>query len=78
MAAVVSGKPAIWVTHDERTKELTEFMHLPSIDIEHALDIDLLTPLKKDLYDDFFDHYPKLINNFNEYLNANALPILKI
>jgi hypothetical protein len=48
MAALISGKPAIWFTHDERTKELTEFMHLPSLDIEDANKLNLNEPLKKD------------------------------
>jgi hypothetical protein len=76
MAALISGKPAIWFTHDERTKELTEFMHLPSLDIEDANKLNLNEPLKQDLYEDFFDHYPNLINNFNEYLHANELPTI--
>jgi hypothetical protein len=76
MAALISGKPAIWLTHDERTKELTEFMHLPSLDIKDANQLDLNEPLKKDLYDEFFDYYPKLIYNFNEYLHANELPTI--
>lgn len=77
MAALISGKPALWFTHDERPQELTEFMHLPSVKIEEARDLDLGTHLKKNLYDDFFDHYPKLIDNFDFYLNANELPSLK-
>lgn len=78
MAALICGKPAVWLTHDERTRELTEFMHLPSVDIKDAQELDFCAPPKKDLYDDFFDHYPKLIDNFNEYLGTNDLPLLKI
>jgi hemoglobin-like flavoprotein len=51
-------------------------MHLPSLDIEDANKLNLNEPLKQDLYEDFFDHYPNLINNFNEYLHANELPTI--
>lgn len=77
MAALICGKPAVWLTHDDRTKELTEFMHLPSIELQNASDLDIRSIFKENLYEDFFDHYPKLINNFNDYLQANDLPHLK-
>lgn len=34
MVAMHNGIPALWVTHDSRTKELTDFLHLPSIPLK--------------------------------------------
>lgn len=37
MVALQSGTPALWITHDARTRELVETMALPSIDLETFL-----------------------------------------
>lgn len=37
MAAWQSGTPALWITHDSRTQELSDTMGLPSIGIEDFL-----------------------------------------
>jgi hypothetical protein len=74
MAAVLSGKPALWITHDARTRELTDFLHLPSISMDQA---EGLTPGDVPAllqYDDFFDHIGGLFDNFNDYLEINGLP----
>lgn len=34
MVAMHNGIPALWVTHDSRTKELTDFLHLPCVPLE--------------------------------------------
>ncbi|WP_127557318.1 polysaccharide pyruvyl transferase family protein [Nioella ostreopsis] len=38
MAAWQAGTPALWITHDSRTKELSETMALPNIGIEDFLE----------------------------------------
>lgn len=38
MAAWQSGTPALWITHDSRTQELSDIMGLPNIGIEDFLD----------------------------------------
>lgn len=38
MAAWQSGTPALWITHDSRTRELVETMALPNIDIDDFLE----------------------------------------
>ncbi|MEN9063019.1 polysaccharide pyruvyl transferase family protein [Ponticoccus litoralis] len=38
MVAWQSGTPALWITHDSRTRELSDTMALPSIGIEEFLD----------------------------------------
>lgn len=77
MASLVSGKPALWLTHDARTRELVEFMHLPHVDVnadalQDTTDAAGLTRLMD--YEAFFDHLPRLHNNFNHYLESNGLP----
>ena len=34
MVAMHNGIPALWVTHDSRTKKLTDFLHLPCVPLE--------------------------------------------
>jgi len=38
MIAWQSGTPALWITHDSRTKELTDTMALPSIDVHEFIE----------------------------------------
>ena len=77
MASLISGKPALWVTHDSRTRELTKFLNLPAISIEMAHELsgdELINSYMK--YDDFFETIGDLYNNFNDYLSLNKLPTL--
>lgn len=78
MASLVSGKPAVWFTHDARTKELVDFMCLPSLDIlsEEAQGSNNILDCVS--YEKFFDNLGWLQNNFNEYLRANGLPRVEI
>ncbi|AXG12798.1 polysaccharide pyruvyl transferase family protein [Intrasporangium calvum] len=74
MASVLSGRPALWVTHDSRTRELTKALHLPALSQQ---DFDALDPREiGDAidYTDFFDHIGALFAKFNEYLSAHGLP----
>lgn len=78
MAAQLSGVPALWITHDSRTIELTEFLHLPAISLEDASQ---LTPVEiQNLYDptEFFDHAKSLFDNFSEYLDIFGLSAQKL
>ncbi|MCC3269888.1 polysaccharide pyruvyl transferase family protein [Arthrobacter gengyunqii] len=74
MASILSGKPALWITHDARTRELVDFMHLPSLTQEECLEMEPEQIIKSINYDDFFDHINGLFDNFNSYLDANGLP----
>lgn len=76
MAALIAGKPALWITHDARTRELTSFMSLPSLAIEAATDYDFSEPIRPNSYEQFFDNFSGLLENFNLYLRENGLPIL--
>jgi hypothetical protein len=77
MATLLSGKPALWITHDDRTRELTEFLHLPNIDIASPILNDISTLAEHISYENFFDNVQSLFENFNFYLEANNLPKVK-
>lgn len=73
MATILSGRPALWITHDARTSELVEFAHLPNVTqsqfdemgwegVENHLD-----------FEPFFRHISELFDNFNDYLRVNGI-----
>lgn len=74
MAALQNGIPALWVVHDSRTKELTEFLNLPAIDIKS---INMNTRVEELIL--FADYkktqgsYRKLCKNYTEFLEANSI-----
>lgn len=74
MSAVLSGKPALWITHDARTRELIDFLHLPSITMEQAVGLRPQDVPALMNFDDFFAHIGGLFDNFNSYLEVNGLP----
>ena len=78
MASILSGKPALWVTHDSRTEELTQFLHLPSVSLNAASTMS--TPEIEEYidYQDLFDNLHSLYSNFNEYLTIFDLPTLSL
>lgn len=76
MAAFLSGRPAVWITHDTRTRELVDYFKLPSIELPKASDmppdeieqsIDLIP---------FYDNYHKISKRFNDFLKIAGLPSL--
>ncbi|WP_190271892.1 polysaccharide pyruvyl transferase family protein [Chlorobium phaeobacteroides] len=73
MATLISGKPALWITHDSRTQELVDFMCLPNISIDKAQYMSCSEFYALTNYEEFFDNYSYLIENFKRYLNANDL-----
>jgi hypothetical protein len=74
MASILSGKPALWVTHDARTRELVDFFHLPSLPEEACADMEPAEIIRSIDYDDFLDNIEGLFANFNSYLGANGMP----
>lgn len=74
MASLLAGVPAMWLTHDARTSELVEFLHLPNMQLEEA---SYLAPEEiEERYDptEFFDEISSLFENFNNYLEICGLP----
>lgn len=78
MASILSGKPALWITHDSRTEELTQFLHLPSAPLDLASTMDRADLVSRMNYDDLFDNLHGLYDNFNEYLGIFDLPRLQL
>lgn len=77
MASILSGIPALWITHDARTRELTDFLHLPNVpltDIPKMTEVEIIESMN---YDNFFDNLSNLFGNFNAYLETNGLPKIK-
>ena len=75
MASLISGVPALWVLHDARTRELADFMALPSVGIDEAVNFAAPEDLTDRLdYDTFNAAYPRLYSNFRDYLDENGLP----
>lgn len=68
--------PALFITIDSRTKELTEFFDLPSADIsvfENPKDIDYYYDLAN--YDKFNKNYKKKFHNYESFLSKNGLSL---
>lgn len=78
MASLISGKPALWFTHDARTRELVEFMNLPSVEMDSDEARNTENIFNIISYEKFFDKLPVLHGNFNHYLQANGLPKIKL
>ncbi|MDQ2624763.1 MAG: polysaccharide pyruvyl transferase family protein [Actinomycetota bacterium] len=74
MASLLSGVPAMWLTHDARTEELTDFPHVPSMSVEAAVDLSPEDIRGRVDYTAFFSEVPALFDRFNEYLALNGLP----
>lgn len=74
MASLLSGIPAMWLTHDARTEELTNFLHLPAMRVDDAHALDPKEVQGAVDYTDFLTQAPALFETFNEYLGINGLP----
>lgn len=73
MATLLAGRPALWITHDSRTIELTSTLHLPSVTLTQALEANTEELEAAADYELTFDHLAVLFGNFNEFLNENDL-----
>ncbi len=73
MATLLSGRPALWLTHDARTVELTSFMGLPNYDLESASELSESELYREMNLDLLFDKIPWLFQNFSTYLSENGL-----
>lgn len=73
MATLLSGRPAVWLTHDARTEELADFMHLPRVPLRDAAQMSTQDIFKHTDLEEFFDNINGLFRNFNRYLELNGL-----
>lgn len=74
MATVLAGKPATWVTHDTRTREFCDFLHLPQVSLEDSAEMEPEDFRAAADFEELFDHLPALFDNWASYLEAHDLP----
>lgn len=74
MFAMQNGLPTLWVTHDSRTRELTDFLHLPSVPLEMIGKIKHIEKLFECCnYDETVKHYRGLCDNYIGFLEENGI-----
>lgn len=74
MAAFRNGVPALWITHDRRTAELIQTLHLPSIDFEQFESMNTMEEMLDYCdYSDYEKNYEGLHKNYVEFLEENGL-----
>lgn len=74
MAALLGGSPALWLTHDSRTREMVDYMCLPNIPI-NKFDTDTLSTFDwAGAYRKFSDNFDSILDRFHKYLSTNGLP----
>lgn len=78
MMCLRNGIPTLWLVHDMRTWELTEYLRLPHLDIR-AIQEDMDAQKLMDLcdYDDFMKRYPVTFKNYCDFLVENGIVIRK-
>lgn len=74
MSALRNGIPALWITHDSRTSELIDVLHLPNITLDKLENIqDAKELLEYCDYSDFYKHYGELTREYVAFLNENHI-----
>lgn len=78
MASLLSGKPALWLTHDSRTSELAETLHLPSLGLDEASKMTVDEIFEATDYSDLFKSLPETFGIFNQFLDYSGLPVVDL
>lgn len=74
MEAMLNGVPSLWITHDSRTRELTDMLKLPNIRLEEFRKLERIEEMFEFCdYSDTKKNYLKLCKNYVEFLNENNL-----
>lgn len=74
MEAFRNGVPALWITHDSRTKELTNFLGLPHISINKFRKIKYMEELIEICdYTETRRKYRSLFSNYIDFLEENQI-----
>lgn len=75
MIALLSGVPAIWLTHDSRTRELCEYMNLPHVEIEKVTQMKEFGELLEiqNYGSEFRKQYEEKFDSYIQFLNENQL-----
>lgn len=74
MATMLAGKPATWITHDTRTREFCDFLHLPHVSLQDSAEMAPEDFRAAADYEAMFDHLPQLFDNWQSYMEAHDLP----
>lgn len=78
MASLLSGVPALWVTHDARTEEFTDYLRLPAVRKEDAAELGVPELRALIDYSAMYEAIPGLFDRFNHYLDAHGLPTIPL
>jgi polysaccharide pyruvyl transferase WcaK-like protein len=74
MMALQQKIPALWITHDSRTSELTSFLQLPNLDINELKNYSKIQDLYEITdYSRFNQAYQYLYSNYVNFLEKNGL-----
>lgn len=74
MCALRNGVPAVWIVHDTRTRELTKYLHLPSVEIKDFAKMEHIEELTEMCdYSDTRSNYKALLDNYVSYLEENNI-----
>lgn len=74
MASMLSGVPAVWVTHDVRTQELCDALSLPNVPISEIGKKPIEVIIREADFEKFFKNIPRNFQNFREFLECPGLP----
>ena len=74
MASMLSAVPALWLTHDSRTRELTETLHLPAVTLEEAHGMSQAELHRAADHEPLFDNLKSSFQRFNSFLDSAELP----
>lgn len=75
MIALQSGVPALWIQHDSRTTEISDFLNLPAIRVQDLNNFQSFKELYEIAdYENFEDTYGALFTNYVSFLEKNGIP----
>ena len=77
MASYLSGRPAMWITHDTRTQEMVDYFKLPYMRLQDAsqrLPNEIGASIN---LEPFYENYDNVTRRFNEFLDIANLPKLQ-
>ncbi|MEA3450529.1 MAG: polysaccharide pyruvyl transferase family protein [Bacteroidota bacterium] len=73
MLAAQMKVPAIWIVHDTRTKEFTDFYSFPSIHMDELATLSKSEILERFTYENFNKKYKPLYDNYAQFLLKNGI-----
>lgn len=74
MASALSGVPTVWLTHDARTSELVDALHLPSAPLKAVRKKSIDQLFEEADFDAFISAVPRKFADFNTFLSVAGLP----